>query len=207
MNQTYILIYNGAWRYYYHPQNPSFEEWKDVVQKYVPDTFPARRLHQTGYIRTSGEPIDALPEVFYFNQDTSECGTYFIRKCRAEMLFCHMCGAETEHICQDCNEPVCEDCVMQMTYHNQIDYTKCRNCQDGYEAESRLIRLREDEAQQAERARKEAVNAKARATYRKPENVTKRKEAAAKREKARAALKLKQFQEAMQLVGELFRGS
>jgi hypothetical protein len=120
-------------------------------------------------------------------------------------MFCHMCGAETEFICQDCDEPVCEDCAVAMTLQNQIDYTKCQNCHDGHEAARRLEWLKEDEKASAAKAKKDAANAKARATYRKPENVAKRKAAAAKRKKEAAELRLKQMQDAFRIVGDILR--
>ena len=124
----------------------------------------------------------------------------------AEIMFCHMCGEETEFTCRDCDEPVCEDCAVQMTYHNQIDYTKCQSCQDGHDSE----RYRAARARDAEEEREKAIQAKRVATRKanwyKPENVAKREAVKAERKKKEAELRRKQIEETRKLVGEIFGG-
>lgn len=119
-------------------------------------------------------------------------------------MLCHMCNSETEYTCQTCDEPVCENCTVQMTYHNQIDYTKCQCCQDGHDAQRRLEWLKEDQIRQIEKTKKDKINSKARANYWKPENVEKRKLKSIQRKKDKIERNKKILEEAMRIVGEMF---
>ena len=47
---------------------------------------------------------------------------------------CHMCGGETEWYCAQCGEPVCEDCCVVPTYMNQIEETRCKDCDSDIES-------------------------------------------------------------------------
>jgi hypothetical protein len=121
-------------------------------------------------------------------------------------MSCHICGAETEFTCERCEEPVCEDCCTPMTIHNQIDYALCTDCNDYREESARAEWRREDKIKQEKKAKKDAANAKARATYWKPENVDKREAAKKKRKKEQAELRQKQLQETFRIVGDMLRG-
>jgi len=124
----------------------------------------------------------------------------------AEVMFCHMCGAETEYTCRDCDEPVCEDCAVAMTLQNQIDYTKCQCCEDGDEASARQEWLRENDIKEAKKAIQAKRIATRKANWWKPENVEKRAAAKAERKKKQAELRRKQMEETLRIVGEVFGG-
>ena len=115
---------------------------------------------------------------------------------------CHICGAETDFICERCEEPVCEDCCTPYTLQNQIDYALCTDCNDYRQEMRRAEWLREDEKKQAERAKKDAANAKARAIYWKPENVEKRRLAKIERKKQKAEQARRMLAETFRLVND-----
>ena len=119
---------------------------------------------------------------------------------------CHICDADTEWFCRQCDEPVCEDCCVPFTLQNQIDYTLCTVCHDGYEARRSIEYARQEkEREERERIKNDRLE-KRRAAYRKPENVQKRRVARLQRKLEAIALKRKQFAEAVRIVSEMFRG-
>jgi len=119
---------------------------------------------------------------------------------------CHMCDSETDYHCQDCDLPVCEDCAVVMTLQNQIDYTKCQECEDGDEARSYLDNLREWKKEEAVKVKKEARKKARHIAYWKPEAVTKRRIAKEKRRIEKIELHKKQMENAAKVIGEMFRG-
>lgn len=42
---------------------------------------------------------------------------------------CHICGKETEWVCERCGRSVCEDCTVPYNQFTQIDYTLCKDCE------------------------------------------------------------------------------
>jgi len=90
-------------------------------------------------------------------------------------MICHICESETEFICNECGEPVCEDCCVVPTYHNQIDYPLCTDCQCVRDADDYDERSREWERQKAADKKKAEASAKRRVNYYKPENIEKRR--------------------------------
>ena len=119
---------------------------------------------------------------------------------------CHMCDAETDWVCRDCDQPVCEDCVVQMTYHNQIDYTLCTECYDNAAATDYLIRAKEWKEEEAIAAKKEIRRKARQKAYWKPEAVEKRRLAKIAKRKAAIELHNKQAMAAMKTVADMFRG-
>lgn len=119
---------------------------------------------------------------------------------------CHICNGETDFTCVDCGEAVCEECCVQMTLHNQIDYVLCTICGDGREAERSRFHHAEYLKEQEIKAKKDARSAKARANYRKPENIEKRRVAKIERRKRAAELRKKQMEQAARIVSNMFRG-
>ena len=90
-------------------------------------------------------------------------------------MICHICESETEFTCNECGEPVCEDCCVVPTYHNQIDYALCTDCQDIREAADYAERSQEWEAQEQRARKKEAQCVARRAKYYLPENIKKKR--------------------------------
>jgi hypothetical protein len=41
---------------------------------------------------------------------------------------CHICGRETDLICEKCDRPYCEDCGAKYDQFTQIDYDCCFMC-------------------------------------------------------------------------------
>lgn len=41
---------------------------------------------------------------------------------------CHICGRETDLICEKCDRPYCEDCRAKYDQFTQIDYDCCFMC-------------------------------------------------------------------------------
>lgn len=119
---------------------------------------------------------------------------------------CHVCEEnETDFICDDCGEPVCEDCCVVPTYHNQIEYPFCTVCEDGRQERRSNEWERENKAQEAITAKNKAIADKRRATYRKPENVAKRKAAKAERKWIAAEQARDRLAQAFKIVNDMFR--
>ena len=119
---------------------------------------------------------------------------------------CHICGGFADFCCARCEEPVCEECCAVPTYMNQIEETRCTDCEDGIQS-ARLDTLhrewKEDEEIKATKARK----AKARYDkYRLPENVAKRKAAKAERKRLAAIADRERWDKTSKLIGDMFRG-
>jgi len=119
---------------------------------------------------------------------------------------CHMCESETEWYCRDCDQPVCEDCVVQMTYHNQIDYTLCQDCHETAEAKEYLHRSRQWKKDAEVQAKKEVRNKARRAAYWKPEAVEKRQIAKELKRREQAELYRRRMAETIKTVADMFRG-
>lgn len=119
------------------------------------------------------------------------------------MTNCHMCESETDFTCRDCDKPVCEDCCVVQTIHNQIDYALCKSCGMGYEAMRADEAHKEYELAEQKRTRQEAINAKRKATYWKPENVEKRRLAKAKRNAERVERNRKMLAETFRIVNSM----
>ena len=119
---------------------------------------------------------------------------------------CHICGNTTDYHCQDCGEPVCEDCCVPFTLQNQIDYTKCQQCEDGDEARYWLENSREQERQEKIEAKKAHRAEIRRKNYWKPENVEKRRLAKIERKSLAIEQQRKMMEEAVKVVGDMFRG-
>ncbi|MEM5785839.1 MAG: hypothetical protein AAGU11_00895 [Syntrophobacteraceae bacterium] len=117
---------------------------------------------------------------------------------------CHICEMETSFICDRCDEPVCEYCCTPMTIHNQIDYPLCKWCNEGREAEIALMYYEEEKAKRLAKAKREAINASARANYNKPENVEKRRLARIERKKKQAERAKEMLAETIRLVNGWF---
>jgi hypothetical protein len=92
-----------------------------------------------------------------------------------EVLKCHLCGCDTDYICEDCEEPVCESCTTPYTIHNQIEYCQCKSCGEGFEAARSLEYWEREDAEKARRKKMDERNAKARKRYNSPEQVEKRR--------------------------------
>lgn len=120
-------------------------------------------------------------------------------------LQCHICGGSTEFTCGDCGWSVCEDCCVVPTFHNQIEYTKCQDCEDSDEMEREEEWKREYEKNLALKKKKEAQAAARRANYRKPENVTKRRLAKIERKRVIAEQQEERMKRAMKIVSDMFR--
>lgn len=119
---------------------------------------------------------------------------------------CHYCENIAEvWSCWDCKELTCEDCFAPMSHMATDPVTPCLEC-DGQQH-----RAREDEHQResdrlhAETERKGRRNKAARARYWKPENIRKRREAAAKRKRERAEQNIKLMVESLKIVGGMMR--
>jgi len=41
---------------------------------------------------------------------------------------CHICGIETDIICEICDDYVCSNCTMPYNQFTQIDYSMCKSC-------------------------------------------------------------------------------
>jgi len=119
---------------------------------------------------------------------------------------CHICEQSTDIICDSCGEPVCEDCCVKMTIHNQIDYPLCTSCEDHNNA----CRAEEDERewqwQEDKRKKKEAIAAKRRATYLKPENIEKRRLAKIQRRIDKENAERERAQRVVDVMKNMFRG-
>ena len=111
---------------------------------------------------------------------------------------CHICGGSTDYYCQVCDKPVCEECCIPYNQFTQIDYTLCQSCYDVDMAERTLEVYREEDQKEAEKAKKNARNKKARERYWKPENI-------AKRQKKREERKRKQKEEQTKILTETFK--
>lgn len=120
-----------------------------------------------------------------------------------EAMICHMCESSTDFNCRDCEEPVCESCCVAQTVHNQIDYALCKSCEMGYESVISEEAHKEWLLAEEKRIRCEAINAKRKATYRKPENVEKRRIATAERKRKRAEHNLKMLAETFKIVNSM----
>ncbi len=119
---------------------------------------------------------------------------------------CHMCDSETDWVCRDCDQPVCDGCVVQMTIHNQIDYTLCQECQDGNEAADYLERSKVWAIEEAKAKKKEVRRKARRVAYYKPEAIEKRRLAKIARLAAAAELRKKQMAETFSTVSKMFKG-
>jgi len=121
------------------------------------------------------------------------------------MMKCHMCEQETDFWCDRCELPVCEDCCVQMTIHNQIDYPLCTDCDDTCQAHRYLECCLEEDVKEAKQKKRDEINAKRRANYWKPENVTKRRVAKQERQLEAQAQKIKSLQDVGKIFGSLFK--
>ena len=116
-----------------------------------------------------------------------------------------MCDEKTDWYCRDCDQPVCENCVVQMTYHNQVDFTLCQECQDTREAQDYLERSKEWKIEAVVKAKKEARNKARQIAYWKPEAVKKRRLAKELRQREEAELYIKRMKETLKVVRGMFR--
>ena len=119
---------------------------------------------------------------------------------------CHMCDSETDWVCRDCDQPVCEDCTVKMTYHNQIDYTLCQECQDSADADDYLERSKLWKIEDAIAAKKEIRRKARRKAYWKPAAVEKRRLAKIAKQKAAIELRKTQMAETISTVSKMFKG-
>ena len=118
----------------------------------------------------------------------------------------HICGLPaSDFTCRDCDEPVCEDCCVPFTLQNQIDFTLCTSCDDGYKARRSMEYWKREEAQEKIDGERELKNKKRRERYRRPENVERRRKAREERKRAEAERRIKMFSETMKIVGGMFR--
>ena len=110
----------------------------------------------------------------------------------------------TDYCCEDCGEPVCEECAVPYDQFTQIDYTLCQCCHDGNMSRRQLEAYREEDLQAESKAKKDARNKAARERYWRPENVAKRKAAREERKRLKREQAIRNFQETMRIVSEVF---
>lgn len=108
---------------------------------------------------------------------------------------CYICGGPAEYSCEYCKQLVCDDCMEPSTIHNQIDYCKCKDCEDTHQSLKYQEICREEEREAAIRKKKDKKNAVARERYWKPENVEKRHKAKIERNKAAFEAEMKRMGE------------
>jgi hypothetical protein len=119
---------------------------------------------------------------------------------------CHICEAETDFTCDGCFEPVCFDCCTPMTIHNQIDYPLCSLCNDMKQDEAARYYHEQDKKKEQIEKIKSDRKAKRRANWYKSENIERRRIRLEQRRKERRELRIKQMEEAVKIVSEMFKG-
>lgn len=119
---------------------------------------------------------------------------------------CHLCGIRTDFYCRDCDQPVCEDCCVMPTYHNQIDYSLCTECETGREVEEMEEREREWKIEAEIKEKKEKKATARKVAYWKPENVAKRKAKRVALLLARKEASERRMKETVEIIRSIFRG-
>ena len=74
---------------------------------------------------------------------------------------CHICGTLTEEdwVCKKCDQHYHPGCAVSMTYHNQIDYNCCSECEFDPREESYLkVEATHDTIESALNAIKKEIN-------------------------------------------------
>lgn len=88
---------------------------------------------------------------------------------------------------------------------NQLDYALCTDCGEAQQANAAREASKEHDRQEALTAKKKAIADKRRATYWKPENVAKRKNAKAERKRVQAEQTRQRMIDAIKIVGSWLR--
>jgi len=119
---------------------------------------------------------------------------------------CSICETVTEvWECFGCDQLACEDCFSPQSPMSTDPVTNCTVCTGEGERRAAEAADRESDRRAADRARKDARNAKARARYWRPENIRKRRADRAERKRLRSEANLKNFVESLRIVGEIMR--
>ncbi len=119
-------------------------------------------------------------------------------------MICHICETETEFSCEVCHNPVCEDCCVAMTYHNQIDYPLCHDCETSRENAYHAENEREREQEEQLRLKKEKTASTRKTNYFKPENIEKRRLKKIERKRLKTELLKSQLEATYRIAGEVF---
>ena len=115
---------------------------------------------------------------------------------------CSICGTVTEvWECLGCDQLACEDCFAPMSPMATDPVTNCVVCTGEGERRAAEEADRESDRVAADRARKDARNAKARERYWRPENIRKRRIDRAERKRLRAEANLRNLVESLRIVG------
>lgn len=122
-----------------------------------------------------------------------------------EKLYCHICGEETEFLCEQCGEPVCDNCSVSYTYLTPIDYTLCDKCYEENMDERNKEMSHRAEEEKIERECKDLLNEKRRIWYNSDEQVKKRQRIKEERKEARRKEREEMYKNTYEFINEMFK--